>query len=625
MEEKKSKATQNKYEFQSEVKQLLSILVYSLYKHKEVFLRELISNAVDALNKVQFTQLTEPDIENADTDLKINISINKEKGILVIEDTGIGMSRSDLINNIGTIAHSGTADFLKKAAKLDKPEKLDMIGKFGVGFYSSFMVAKEIHVYTKSFKKGSKTYLWKSKGDNSFTIDKTDDRTRGTRIEIVLKDEEKEFLEKSRLQEIIEKHSKFSPFPIELDKEEVKSSDAIWSQPKSNLKKKDYIEFYKFFENTSDEPESYIHLSSDAPVQFNSILYFPKSNYEIFGISKKDPGIDLYSNKVLIDKGSKDIVPEYLRFVTGVVDSVDLPLNISRESVQSNIIIEKIKKYIVKKIIDELISIKKKKYDAYLGLWKNFSRNIKEGIINDFDNKAKLADTLLFSSSKTEKGKYTDLSKYKEGMKESQKELFYTSGADILSIEKNPSLEIFRKNEIEVLYLTDPIDEFVLDNLREYDGVKFKLIESSDIEFEKTAESEQDEGSKKDLNNFIDYLKTIYGDKIEKIEISKRLVKSPCILLNPSDGPSVQMEKVMKMMNKDFSYSKRVFEINPGHGLIKQLVSIHKKDPASDYLKKISLQMLDNLLLREGVMDNFDDIVERMNDIMQKAAENIDG
>ncbi len=623
MSESKSKENKNKYEFQSEVKQLLNILVYSLYKHKEVFLRELISNAIDALNKVKFTLLTDPDIEDNNSDLEINISIDKKKGILIIEDTGIGMSKADLINNIGTIAHSGAVDFLKKTSKLGKEEKVDLIGKFGVGFYSSFMVAKEISIYTKSHKKGSKSLLWKSKGDNSFSIDKTDNRARGTRIELVIKEDEKEFLEKSKIQSIIETHSKFSQFPIKLENEEIKSADAIWSQPKSNLKKKDYIEFYKFFENTSEDPESYIHISSDAPVQFNSILYFPKSNFEIYGIAKKDPNIDLYSNKVLISKNSKDIIPDHFRFVVGIVDSMELPLNISRESIQSNIKIKMIRKYLVKKIIDELIRIKNKQYDQYLNLWKNFDRNIKEGIINDFDNRMKLSNALLFTSSKTKKDEFTDFEKYKGKMKDSQKEIYYVSGTDVASIEKNPSLEIFKKNDIEVLYLTDPIDEFVFEHLKEYDKTKFKLIESSDIDLEKPAESNQDEGSLKDLNNFIGYLKTIYGDKIEKIEISKRLVNSPCILLNPSDGPSVQMEKVMKMINKEYAFSKRVFEVNPDHKLIKQLVNIHKTDPASDYLKKISLQLLDNLILREGVFDNFDEMVERINDIMLKAAENI--
>ncbi len=623
MGESKSKKTNNKYEFQSEVKQLLNILVYSLYKHKEVFLRELISNAIDALNKVKFTQLTDPDIEDSNLELEINISIDKKNKKLIIEDTGIGMSKKDLVNNIGTIAHSGAVNFLKKSSKLAKDEKVDLIGKFGVGFYSSFMVAEEVFIYTKSHKKGSKSLLWKSKGDNSFTIDKTDNITRGTRIELLIKNDEKEFLEKSRIQSIIETHSKFSQFPIKLENEEIKSADAIWSQPKSNLKKKDYVEFYKFFENTSEDPESYIHISSDAPVQFNSILYFPKSNFEIYGIAKKDPNIDLYSNKILIDKNSKDIIPEHFRFIVGIVDSMELPLNISRESIQSNIKIEKIRKYLVKKIIDELLRMKSKQYDQYLNLWKNFDRNIKEGIINDFDNRKKLSNTLLFTSSKTEKDEFTDFEKYKGGMKDSQKEIYYVSGSDIASIEKNPSLEIFKKNDVEVLYLTDPIDEFVFEHLREYDETKFKLIESSDINLEKPAESDQDEGSLKDLNNFIGYLKTIYGDKIEKIEISKRLIKSPCILLNPADGPSVQMEKVMKMMNKEYSFSKRVFEINPDHKLINQLVNIHKNDPASDYLKKISLQLLDNLILREGVFDNFDEMVERINDIMLKAAENI--
>ncbi len=300
-----AKAKTEKFEFQSEVKQLLNILVYSLYQHKEVFLRELISNAVDALNKVQFEILTNQDIEDKELDLQIDISFVKSQNKLVVEDTGIGMGKEELVENIGTIARSGTVEFLHKLSESKEKDKVDLIGKFGVGFYSSFMVAEEIHIYTKSFKKGSSGLLWKSKGDNNYTIENTIKKTRGTRIELILKKEEKEFLEKYTIKNIIGKHSNFVPFPIYVDKEKIESVPAIWTQPKSSLKTKDYIDFYKFFDHAQEDPETYIHLSSDAPVQFNAVLYIPKTSLEVLGFMKTEPGVDLYSSKVLIQKGCK--------------------------------------------------------------------------------------------------------------------------------------------------------------------------------------------------------------------------------------------------------------------------------------------------------------------------------
>ena len=335
-----------KYEFQSEIKQLLDILVYSLYKDKEVFVRELISNAVDALNKVQFELMTSSRVEDRDEELRINISFDRGRKKLIIEDTGIGMTRKDLMENIGTIAHSGTIDFLKKLSKTKEREKVDLIGKFGVGFYSAFMAAEQVHIYTKYFTKESRAYLWKSTGDTNYTIEPTVKKKRGTRIEVFLKDDQKEFLEKHRIEAILLKYSRFVPFPIYIENEKFRVAEAIWTQPRSSLKKKDYIEFYKFFSNVQEEPETYVHLSSDAPVQFSAILFVPRSSMEDIGFFRSPPGVDLYSRKVLIQKNSRDIMPEYLRFVKGVIDSEEIPLNISRETVQNDIKINRIKKHI---------------------------------------------------------------------------------------------------------------------------------------------------------------------------------------------------------------------------------------------------------------------------------------
>jgi molecular chaperone HtpG len=620
---KKQKPSAENFEFQSEVKQLLNILVYSLYQHKDIFLRELISNAVDALNKVKFETLIKPDLDDKDLDLKIDISFDSKKKKIIVEDTGIGMTKQELIDNLGTIAHSGTVEFLKRmSGKKGQKETAELIGKFGVGFYSSFMVADEIQVHTKSFQKGSKGQVWKSKGDNTYTIEEKTKKNRGTRIELSLKKEEKEFLDKFRLKSIINKHSRFVPFPIFLESEEIESMAAIWSQPKTNLKEKDYNEFYKFFENAPDDPETYIHLSSDAPVQFNSIMYVPKTNFEILGFMKTEPGVDLYSSKVLIQKGSKDIMPEYLRFIKGLIDSEDIPLNISRETIQKDNKIVKIRKHIIKKLLDHFSSLKSKDRDKYLNIWKNFYRNFKEGVISDFENKTKIAPLLFFHSSKTKKDEYTDLVEYVKGMAKDQKEIYYVAGKDIDALDKHPALEAFKKKEIEVLYLVDPIDEFVVEHLREFEGKTFKMAETADIKLEDKdkKEDKKEKDYLKDAENFVGYLKTIYGEKVKDVKISKRLVESPCVLVNPGDGPSVQMEMIMKMHNKEYGFSKKILEINPENNLIKEMIRIHKGKPDSAELKTLSFQLLDNMMLRAGITEDIENIIPRIQDIMLQAA-----
>jgi len=618
----KKKVKEKSYEFQSEVKQLLNILVYSLYKHKEVFLRELISNAVDALNKYNFAILTAKTPGNNPEEMKITITPDKKAGTLAIEDNGIGMTREELIDNLGKIAHSGTGEFIENLEKIKNSKNIDLIGKFGVGFYSAFMVSDKISVYTKSYKQNSRAYLWKSEGGNEYSITETEKKSNGTKIVLHLKKEEKDFLEVSMLKNVIEKHSKLLPFPIYIGKEKIESTNAIWTQPKTSLKEKNYIDFYKFIGNTSEEPESYLHLSSDAPVQFNSILYIPKSNFEMFGLLKKESGIDLYSNRVLIAKGSKDIIPEYLRFVTGMVDSLEVPLNISRESIQSDLKIEKIRKYLIKKIIDHLKKIKNKNAEKYKKIWDNFNKNIKEGIINDFTNRDKLAELLVFHTSESGT-EMIDLEKYIEQMKKDQKEIYFATGTELNSINNNPALEIFKEQKIEVVYLLDPIDEFVFDHLREYKGKSFKQAESADLNLEGKDKEEKSDKKPENADSFITYLKTVLKDKISDVRLSKRLTKSPALLVNTTSGPSAQMEKVMKVMNKDYEYSKRIMEINPENKLIAEMIRIHKGNPSSEKLKALTFQLLDNLLIREGLIENPDSSIPRIQEIMLIAAENI--
>lgn len=610
------------FEFQSEIKQLLDILVYSLYKNKDVFVRELISNAVDALNKMQFELLTESGVEDKDSELRIDISFSSSQNKLIIEDTGIGMTRDELIHNIGTIAHSGTVDFLKKLSESKSKDQLDLIGKFGIGFYSAFMAAKEVRIITKSYKKNSQAYLWVSSGGTSYTIEETVKKQRGTRIEAILKKDEQKFLEKETIKQIISRYSKFVPFPVYIEGEKVEVAKAIWTQPKSSLSEKDYIDFYKFFDNTAEEPETHLHLSSDAPVQFNAILFIPRFSLENLGLFKADPGVDLYSRKVLIQKGSREILPEYLRFIRGVVDSEDIPLNISRESIQNNVKIDKIRRHITKKILQHLESIKKRNWNKYLEIWDKFSRNLKEGVAVDFENREKLAPLLLFHSSVKDDFGYTDLPSYAGRMKPDQKEIYTLSGLDLNAIDRNPALEAFKKKDMEVLYLDDPLDEFVVDHLGEFQGKAFKPAATADIKLDrdkKTGEAVDPESLKK----FAAYLKKLFGNKVEDVRISQRLVDSPSILVQPAGGPSVQMEKILKMANKEYEFSRKVLEINPESPLIREMVRIHDECPQSEKLRDLSLQLLDNMLLQEGVMEKMDDVVPRIQEIMLTAAKNI--
>jgi len=612
-----------KFEFQSEVKQLLNILVFSLYQHKEVFLRELISNAVDALNKIKFESLLNSDIEDKDLDLRIDVTVDKDKRKLVVEDTGIGMTRQELVDNIGTIAHSGTLDFVKKVTESDTKDRMDLIGQFGVGFYSSFMVADEIHINTKAYVKGSKGLLWKSKSGENYTIQDKGKKTRGTRIELFIKEDEKEFLESSRIKSIINQHSKFVPFPIYLDGEKIESVEAIWTQPRTTLKEKDYHEFYRFFQNANEDPEAYLHLASDAPVQFNAIFYVPKTNTEIYGWVKSDPGVDLYSKKILIQKACRDLLPEYLRFVKGVVDSEDIPLNISRETIQSNVRINKIRKHILKKIFEQLKTLKDTNREKYLDVWKNFQRNFKEGVPNEYEFREELATLLMFYSSRNPKDKYTDLDEYISRMPKDQFEIFYAMGNDYDSIERNPALEVFKKKDMEVLYFTDPMDAWAADHLQQYKGKLIRPVEMADVKLEED-EKEKDRKEEKDAENLASYMKTIFGDRIEDVKISKRLVDSPCILVSSRSGPSPQLERIMRLQNQKADFSKKIMEINPKNRLIKEMIRIHKVKPDSEPLKTLALQLLDNMIIREGVLEDIDRIVPRIHDIMFQAAQKVE-
>ncbi|MDY0297327.1 MAG: molecular chaperone HtpG [Acidobacteriota bacterium] len=607
------------FEFQSEVQQLLNILVYSLYQNQDVFLRELVSNAVDALNKVQFELLTHPQLDGGSEELAIHISVNQARKSLIIEDNGIGMTRGELIENLGTIAHSGTSEFLKHLSASKSEHQVDLIGKFGVGFYSAFMVAREIHVTTRAAAPEAQAWLWTSKGDTAYSIRETVKKERGTRIELLLKKEAQEFLDPERIRQVLKKHSRFVPFPIYLEKRRFDSAEAIWTQPKSSLSEEQYREFYAFLDHTPEKPLTWLHLSSDAPVQFNALLFVPAISLESMGLGPADPGVDLYSRKVLISKGNRDILPEYLRFLRGVIDSEDIPLNISRESIQHNALIERIRQHVVKKFVSHLSDLKRDDHDRFLKVWDLFSRHLREGVVTDPGQREALAPLLLFRSTHGEGKEWVDLDAYVERMKKEQKEIYFIAGTDLKSLQHNPALEAFRRRDMEVLLLLDPLDEIVLDHLDKFKDRPFRSAESADISLD-AAEAETGEAERTRAQNLAAYLRKLYGDRVADVRLSSRLVEHPCMLTRPGDGPSAQMEKVMRMMHDEYQFARRILEINPGHPLIHELARIYEETPDSAELADLSRLLLDNQLLAEGMVESMDELVPRIQAVMLAAA-----
>jgi molecular chaperone HtpG len=466
------------YEFKTEIKQLLEIITHSLYTSREIFLRELVSNASDALDKLRFEQARSTEIVSPDLDLQISISADEEKRELVIQDTGIGMSLDELVENIGTIAKSGSAEFIRQAMA-DQSNSSNIIGRFGVGFYSVFMVADKVTILTRSFRAGDKAVEWSSDGMGTYSVAELDEDTpRGTTITVHLKEDAKEFAEKDRITSIIKKHSNFISFPILVQGEKANTVQALWRENKFSVTPEQYTEFYKFLTYDHEEPMDTLHLSVDAPVQFSALAFVPPRSADTFGFDRENYGLDLYVRRVLIQNRNKDLIPEYLGFMRGVVDTEDLPLNISRETLQENRLIRKIAQTLTKQILSHLKKLGQDK-DRYAKFWNEHSKRFKLGYA-DFANQEAFGELLRFNSSRHEdKDGLISLDEYIEAAKDGQKEIYYISGPSREAIEQNPHLEIFRTKGLEVLYLYEPVDEFVMDSLRKFKEFELKATRTS--------------------------------------------------------------------------------------------------------------------------------------------------
>ena len=619
---KKTKPKTEVHEYQAEMQKLLEILVHSLYTEREIFVRELVSNSSDALSKVQLTTLTEEKVLDKDAELQIKITFDENKHKLEIEDSGCGMTKEELVSNLGTIANSGTLKFLQQAQSENKSAE-NLIGQFGVGFYSVFMVAERVELTTRSWQVDSQAWEWTSSGGGQYEITPAKYNQRGTRVTIFLKEDAKEFCSKWKLESIIKKYSNYLPFPVKVNDQTVNQVKAIWTQSKSDVEENQYKEFFKQISHTTQEPLHYMHFSIDAPIQYYALLYFPESvgNEIVYARESKD--IALYAQKVLIQSGNTDLLPSYLRFVQGVVDSEDLPLNVSRESVQKNVLIEKIKSSLTLRVLKELEFLSEQNVEKYEKFWQQYGILLKEGISSDFKNKNRLMDLLRFNSSLSEDDSHdVSLKNYVERMREEQKEIFYVSGGSRESILHNPNLEYFKKQGLEVLYLTDQIDDFMVTDMREYDGKTLKNISQGDIEGISDSDISVPESSlsKEEQSDILVFFKNQLKDRVSDVSDSKRLVDSPCSLVTPKDGMTVQMEKMMKMMDRKFEGEKRNLEVNMGHPIIQNLSEILQKDKKHPFLKDSVEQLYENSLLIEGLLDNPSQVLSRFQKFMESAS-----
>ena len=615
-------------EFKAEIQQVLDILIHSLYTEKEIFLRELVSNASDALNRFKLESLKSQEVVDAGTELGIWLEADEETSTLTLRDSGVGMTQDDMVSYLGTIAQSGAKNFIEAMKEINKGETkstVDVIGQFGVGFYSVFMVADEVTVTSRSLEPEAEAAYWKSAGKGSYEVGKADKDTRGTTIEIKLKEDAKEFAQAYRLRQIVKQHSDFVAFPIYLKEKtddgetfnQINAQTALWRERSADVEDEQYKTFYQQLTFDFSEPLKTIHFSADMPIQFYALLYIPsRQDYKVFG-SADDYGLNLYARKVLIQEDFKELLPPWLRFFEGVVDSEDLQLNVSREAVQATPLIARIRKVLVGRITSELGKLADNDPESYAKFYKEFGQFIKEGVASDPSSHEKLLDLLRFASTKSD-GDLVSLKTYLERMNEDQKDIYYVLGDDVDVVAKNAGLEYFRKNDLEVLYFTDPLDTFVSMNLSEYEGKALKNISDSELELpqdEDKLETPADEG----FISLTAFIKQTLGERVEDVRESKVLTDSPARLVDPVGGSS-SAYRAQKLMGRETQIPKKILELNPKSDLLQDLASRLKADDKDPMLTPLVEQMFENELLMEGIHPNPAEMIPRIQKLMAQAA-----
>jgi molecular chaperone HtpG len=603
------------HSFQAEIQQLLSIVIHSLYTDREVFVRELVSNAADACEKLRFLQASGQS-PTGDSGPSITITANEAESTLTIADTGIGMNRDELVQNLGTIAHSGTKSFLKALAEQQKPDTR-LIGQFGVGFYSAFMVAKQVTVVTRSQAAGSEGWKWTSEGGNGYTLESAPDATPGTQITLSLKDEAKEFAQAGNLERIVKRYSNFVAFPLELDGKRVNTVQAIWARSKNEVKEEEYKEFYEYLAHDNEAPKYRLHFTADAPIAIQALLFVPSRSLEMPGMVRQESEVHLYCRKVLIESKPKGLLPEWLRFVRGVVDSEDLPLNVSRERMQDSDLMRKLSKALTNRFLKHLAEEADKDAAAYDGFYSEYHRFLKEGVLSDWENQAALAKLVRYESSATEAGKKTSMADYVKRMPEGQKDIYYLLAKDRAAAEASPYFEVFRARKFEVLFVDDPIDEFVMDRLREFDSKSITAAEKAELDVEEA--SKEGALSDDEATSLAGWLKLTLGEAVHEVRSSKRLVDSPVVALDSDKYMTASMRRTLKSMGRDAMAGEDAapdLEINPRHPVIVKLNQLRQNDAALAGL--VAEQLNDQARLASGRLEDPRAMLQRMNALLSK-------
>jgi len=596
-------------EFKAELKQLLHLITHSLYSDREIFLRELISNASDAINKVRFDSLSNADKLEGNTDWKIKLTPDSANNTLTISDNGVGMSREAVIENLGTVAQSGTKAFLEAAKQAGKAsETPGLIGQFGVGFYSAFMVADKVTVVTRPIgSTPAEATRWESDGQGSYTLDPAEKPGRGTDVTLHLKDDAKDFLEPYHLKSLVKKFSDFLEFPVVMDEEKevdgkkevteetLNSRKAIWLRSKSEIKPEEYAEFYKSIAHDNEAPAEVIHYAAEGKTEFRVLAFIPGQKPFAFDWQEPKGGLRLYVQRVLIMEQCEQVLPFYLRFVQGVVDSADLPLNVSRELLQQNPLLDAIQKSVVKNILDTLAGMKNLEYDKYLTFFKGFGSVLKEGLSRDWSNREKIADLLLFESANTEAGKFTTLAEYVSKMPADQTDIYYLTGEEAEQLRKSPYLEAFRAKGRDVLLLTDPVDEFAIPGLNNYKGKQLKAADRGDTP---TGE-EVPADVKEQFTAVLGFLKEKLPE-VADVRLTTRLTESAACLVADGAAVNAHLERMMERMGRDTGANKRVLELNPTNAAVKALRERHAANAADPRLEGYARLLFEQSLIAEG-------------------------
>ena len=614
--------TQQSYQFQTEVSRLLEIVTHSLYSEKEIFLRELISNAADACDRLRYATLSDEALKDFSTNFKISVQAKTKENTLLISDNGIGMGEEDLKENLGTIARSGTSNFIKKLQD-NKENAANLIGQFGVGFYAAFMVAEKVEVLTKKAGE-TQAYKWTSEGLGEYTIEEAEKETAGTDVTLYLKKDETEFLEKVRLQHIIKTYSDFITVPIFLGVDETASEQAntakpLWTLPKKDISKKDYEDFYQTACGAFDTPWETLHFQAEGLLNYTGLLFIPDQRpFDLFD-PKREVSLKLYIRHVFITEACQELLPKYLRFVKGIVDAEDLSVNVSREMLQNDPRLRKMKQALTKKILGTLETQIKKQPEDYLKFWKNFGSTFKEGLYEDSTEKDKLLPLCLFYSQKS--GKEITLDAYINAFKEGQKDIYYLSGSDLSVLKNNPNLEGFEKNGIDVLLMSDPVDEFWTTMAPSYKEHKFVSITSSNIDlsaFGKKKDSQTEEESSSNLEPLLKFVKTTLGSDIKDVKISHRLNSSPVCLVQDEEGMSARLQQMLQQGQKINLTQNQTLEINPDHPLIQAMLKeVALKEKQSALTDKCWL-LLDQAMIVEGMpVRNGQDFAARLNRVIE--------